>query len=642
MPLCLCRSHGCEPYALNDHPMNAITLARTLALLAVGMTASLRGQEFDVVILNGRVMDPETQYDKVSNVGIKGGRIVKITTEEITGTDMIDASGQVVAPGFIDTHTHSSDKYSIKMSMMDGVTTGLDLELGGLNIGEWYQREEGSWPMNYGMTVSHEMARMVVHDGLVLDEPIDAYNIFDLRAESVKDDIPGWSVTVSDLEQINQITKILDENLRQGAIGIGCTPGYASNGISTYEQFEVQRAAARYERLCGFHTRFHTSSKAPTEAPLGFAEVFTNACLLKAPLLISHDNDYGWWEIEEKLAMAREMGMNMWAEYYPYTAGSGSIGADGFKPSNIEDTLGLKYEDMLYDPTQDKYLNKEEYLKAVKEDPGRTVIGFNPAREEWLPFWLKMPHMTVGSDAMWSRDPSLKWDDDPAKFSGHPRTSGSHAITLRLAREAEVPLIFTLAQLSDWSALHLGNCGLESMKVRGRMQEAMVADIVIFDAARVKEGSSYKAGEQGLPPIGIPHVMVNGVFVKRDSKATDQFPGLPIRYPVEDKPRHVEASQRQWLKDFTIDGSPLAPKTSHAPTGHKTQAVAVHSENEPDHEPKMVWFGDQAYRSIGYCCEWHRLRAKVARGEAPTVALDPFDPLSRLRPPSSIPSPIGN
>ncbi len=98
---------------------------------------------------------------------------------------------------------------------------------------------------------------------------------------------------------------------------------------------------------------------------MGFAEVFTNASLLGAPLLICHDNDYGWWEIEEKLAMAREMGMNMWSEYYPYAAGSTSIGADGLKPEAIEGMLGLRYEDVLYDPTQDKFLTKEEYLRIV-------------------------------------------------------------------------------------------------------------------------------------------------------------------------------------------------------------------------------------------------------------------------------------
>ena len=66
---------------------------------------------------------------------------------------------------------------------------------------------------------------MTVHDGLVIDKPVDAVDGFKLRAESVKDNVEGWSVTVSNLDQINQITKRLDENLRQGALCIGDTTG---------------------------------------------------------------------------------------------------------------------------------------------------------------------------------------------------------------------------------------------------------------------------------------------------------------------------------------------------------------------------------------------------------------------------------
>ena len=68
-----------------------------------------------------------------------------------------------------------------------------------------------------------------------------------------------------------------------------------------------------------------------------------------------------------------------------------------------------------------------------------------------MPYWLKMPHMTVGSDAMWATE-DFDWDDDPAKYVGHPRTSGTHTKVLRMAREEKVPLMFTLAQLSYWSA----------------------------------------------------------------------------------------------------------------------------------------------------------------------------------------------
>ena len=515
---------------------------------------------FDVVIANGRVMDPECEFDGVRNVGIKDGKIAVITGEEITGADTVDATGHVVTAGFIDTHTHSSDKFVIKMAMMDGVTTGLDYELGAFNVGAWYDREKGKWPINYGQCVAHEMVRMVVHDGLDISEAVDATDAFELRAQSAEDDgVEGWSVTVSNLEQINEIAERLDENLRQGALCVGTTPGYAATGISTYELFEVQRTAARYGRPIGSHTRFHGGNRTPTEAPLGFDEIFTNAMLLEAPLLYSHNNDYGWWEIEEKLAMARKLGLNMWAEYYPYEAASTSIGAAPLRPEFLEEGMGLKYEDVLFDPTQNKYVDKEEYLQIAKDDPGRTVVVFNPARKEWLPLWLKVPHMVVGSDGMWQNE-GLGWDDDPAKFKGHPRTSGTHTIVLRLARENDVPLMFTLAQLSYWSALHLGETGLESMKVRGRMQEGMVADVVIFDPENVREGSSYKGGENGLPPIGLPHVLVGGRFVKRDGQATGNLAGIPIRYPVEEKGRFVPATTKQWLGTFTIDDGSVRPR----------------------------------------------------------------------------------
>lgn len=535
------------------------TFSASLLALAL-LVPALHAQDHDLVILNGRVMDPETKLDAVRNVGIRDGKIAAITEDAIAGRDSVDATGHVVTAGFIDTHTHSSDKYVIKMAMMDGVTTGLDYELGAVNVGAWYEREKGQWPINYGQCVAHEMVRMVVHDGVEIPDPVDAFDAFKLRAQSAKDDgVEGWSVSVSSLEQINQITEILDENLRQGALCVGTTPGYAATGISTYELFEVQRAAARYGRPIGSHTRFHGSTKPPTEATLGFAEIFTNAVLLKAPLLYSHNNEYGWWEIEEKLAMARGMGLNMWSEYYPYEAASTSIGAAPLRPEAIEGGMGLKYEDILYDPTQDKFLGKEEYLQVAEDDPGRTVVAFNPARKDWLPLWLKVPHMAVGSDGMWQNE-GLGWDDDPAKFAGHPRTSGSHTIVLRLARENDVPLMFTLAQLSYWPALHLGDTGLDSMKVRGRMQEGMVADIVVFDPEAVREGSSYKRGENGLPPIGLPHVIVGGQFVKRDDQATDSLPGIPIRYPVEEKGRFVPATTKQWLGTFTIDDGSIKPR----------------------------------------------------------------------------------
>jgi hypothetical protein len=393
------------------------------------------------------------------------------------------------------------------------------------------------------------MARMMVHDGIEFDEPVDATKGFENRALAGEDGVNGWSVTISDLEQINRITEIVDQGLREGAIGIGSTVGYMSTGVSSYEMFEVQRAGARYGRPTAFHGRLHGSTKPPVEAQMGFNEVFTNAFLLDAPLLYQHNNDYGWWEIEEKLQLARAKGLNMWSEHYPYEAASTNIGADALKPDALA-AAGYSYEDNIYDPVADSFITEEIYAKLVAEDPAKIMVAFNNARIEWMPFWLRMPHMTVGSDAMWS---GLDWDEPYEKYSGHPRTAGAHARTLRMGREQDVSLMQSLSQLSYWSALHLGEAGVEAMKVRGRMQEGMVADITIFDPEAVTDNATYKAGEHLLPSTGIPYVLVNGQFVVKDNVAQHVMAGQPIRYAPEANGRHVPASTKQWVNAFTID-----------------------------------------------------------------------------------------
>jgi N-acyl-D-aspartate/D-glutamate deacylase len=162
--------------------------------------------------------------------------------------------------------------------------------------------------------------------------------------------------------------------------------------------------------------------------------------------------------------------------------------------------------------------------------------------------------MTVAGDQMPpvnEAGESLTWDDPYDAYNGHPRTVGTHAKTLRLARELGVPLMQALSQNSYWAAKHLGDAGIEAMQVRGRMQEGMVADITVFDPETVTDNGTYVVGENGRPSTGIPYVLVNGVVMVRDSVVQDDlYPGQPIRYPVETQGRFKPLARESYLENL--------------------------------------------------------------------------------------------
>ena len=525
--------------------LTTTTFIASLATTAVS-------QDFDMVILNGRVMDPETMLDAVLNVGINDGTIEIITSDEIAGTETIDATGHVVAPGFIDFHFHALDGLSLKLAALDGVTTGMDLEIGAINVDEWYAGKEGSWPLNYGTGVSQEGARLQVHDPEVeIEGWYDAPLILGgLRAEACADGFCGWQDGRSDLDQLNQVLTIIDEELRAGALNISSTVGYMANGLTSYEMFKTQEVGAKYGRYLGAHVRFHGSPVTP-EAQLGFDEILANAMALDAPVSLLHNNDYGWWENEEKAQAARAQGYNVWTEYYPYDAASTSISSDFLQPE-VYATFGVPYEDSMYDPIADKFLTQEEYEATRDSDPSRLVVVFSPSRKKWLPYWLRMPHMIVASDSIYSGLGLDSWDLDPTEYQGHPRTAGTHGTVLRLGREQGVPLMFALAQMSYWPAKHLGDTGLKDMQVRGRLQEGMVADITIFDPTSVSDNSTYKAGEQGLPTTGIPYVIVNGQLVVNKGQFQKVWAGQPIRFPIEERSRFEPLTVDEWTRNIAI------------------------------------------------------------------------------------------
>jgi hypothetical protein len=512
--------------------------------------------DYDLVISNGRVMDPETLFDGVANVGIKNGRIAEISKTPLKGAKTIDATGKIVAPGFIDTHYHFQMPIGYSLGLRDGLTSAMDFEMGcaGSYMARWYKAREGVTQANYGCAVSHESARAMVIDGsngaYLADGPISALTT---RTKT------GWSVTRPTLEQGNKILEEIDKGLQAGAPGIGSTVGYMREGVSSREMYEVQKVGARYGRPTGAHTRYTLGTD--TTENNGAQELVANAVALGAPAIVLHFNNDGWRLAHQMITELQAQGHNIWGEVYPYAAGSTTINASFLEPKSWIDGFGRRYEDTMLDPVTGKYYTLETYKATVASDPTRPIVIFKQPKENEAK-WLTLKGVTMASDAVVATPYDAPWDYPLEKLGGtHPRTAGARGATIRLGRDNNIPMMQLMSILSYNAAKHLGDTGLKMMQERGRIQKGMVADIVVFDPERFTDNSTYQKG--AVPSTGMKAVIVNGQIVVRDDVQLPVFPGQPIRFEPEAKPRFVPISEESWNAEFST-GMPLPADFSGA------------------------------------------------------------------------------
>src|SRR5579863_3481906 len=175
---------------------------RTGIVLSLMLWAGLASaQQYDVVLANGRVLNPATNLDAIRYVGIQGGKIAAVSETPLSGRTVVDAKGLVVAPGFIDLHSHGQDDENYRYKARDGVTTALELEVGVSPVKEWYAAREGKALVNFGATSGHIPARMaVMHDGGTF--------------------LPSGAAAhrVATLQEMQQIEDLINRGLDEGAL----------------------------------------------------------------------------------------------------------------------------------------------------------------------------------------------------------------------------------------------------------------------------------------------------------------------------------------------------------------------------------------------------------------------------------------
>ena len=120
--------------------------------LLLFLASAIYAQDFDLVVANGRVMDPATNLDAVRHIGIRAGKIAAVSASPLRGKSVVDAKGLVVSPGFIDLHSHGQTQENYRYKAKDGVTTALEMEVGVSPVTAWYSAREGKSLINFGAT----------------------------------------------------------------------------------------------------------------------------------------------------------------------------------------------------------------------------------------------------------------------------------------------------------------------------------------------------------------------------------------------------------------------------------------------------------------------------------------------------------
>ncbi|MGX5736297.1 amidohydrolase family protein [Bosea thiooxidans] len=490
-----------------------------------------------LVIRGGRVVDPESGMDAVGDVALMDGKIAAVGTGLPGAEREIDASGLVVAPGFIDLHAHGQSIPADRMQAFDGITTSLDLEAGVMPVASWYRRQaEQGRILNYGAATNWAFARIGAMVGINEESSLEAFG------RAMRD--PRWMDNVStDTEQAGIVARIA-QGLDEGGIGIGILNAYAP-GAGVQELTAIcQLAAGR-----GVPTFTHIAYMAnrdPKSAAEAYVRLIGYAGATGCHMHICHFNSSSKTDVErcEKLIRkAQEQGLPITVEAYPYGTGSTVVSAAFFSDPEFERRNDATYDQVQVVATGQRFKDREDLLAAQAQDPSQLVLWHvldtenNPRHADMLDLSVLYPGGAIASDAMpWSMPDGSTYTGDawplPAEATSHPRSSGTFTRFIsRWVRERQaLSLLDGIAKCTLIPAEILA-ASTPAMRDKGRLKPGADADIVVFDFETLADKAEFTA--MNRPAEGVKHLIVSGQPVITDGiMDVAARPGQPVRRPL--------------------------------------------------------------------------------------------------------------
>jgi len=446
---------------------------------------------YDMVIKGGRVMDPESGYDKVANVGIDGGTITKVSTQALKSKASIDATGKVVAPGFIDILSYEPTDEGASYKLQDGVTTNLGMHGINAHAKDFFARFTDNCLVNFGGAFDDPWFRGIAGDGpqLRADREASSY-------------------------QIGQIADQCRQELQDGWIGVDFEPEYAP-GTTVAEMVALAKVAKEFEVPCFFHGRYsaYGTNAQTLDEIIGIAK--ETGAAVHVEHIISTGGTFDMANSLKRVEAARAQGYDVTACMYPYDFWATYIQSPRFN-DGWQERFRISYDKLQVAGQTDRLT---QYTFNQYRNGGSSMNKLTAAYaipEEDVETCLRSPWVMIGSDAIVDTG------------NNHPRATGcfSRALGLYAREKQTISLMAALRKMTILPAQRLER-KVPAMQKKGRIQRGADADITVFDPATIIDKGT--VASPVVASVGVEHVLIRGqVALTPDGVDTSKHLGQPI------------------------------------------------------------------------------------------------------------------